>query len=276
MEKKTIDYSKQGINVDAKYDGKIYNYLLDNSDEVELLKLFNNQMGIKIKPKQQTLHFFDDILTFDDLDETDEKPIEERVKEIKANKEKKLLLLSDIKDENLINLHDLMYNTDGELIGYTMEKVKGENSDPLYFSRRDKINYLSQIRDMMLRLNEKNIFIGDFNPKNFVVDENKKVICTNTDNFKVYGNDFDIKTIYMRDYKEDKGKEELIDRYCFNMLAISVLGKYVLGYFDVRNVNLPMRLWVKKHNRDAMEEMCRVDENYTGKVLEFEKKKKNN
>ena len=276
MEKKTIDYSKQGINVDEKYDGMIYNYLIDNSNEVELLKLYDKQMGIKTKPKQQTMAFEYDMLSFDDTYEENERTMEERVKEVKANKEKKLLLLSDLKDESLVNLHDLICNSDGELVGYTMEKVKGESIDPLYLSRKDKINYLSQIRDIMLRLNEKNIFIGDFNSKNFIINENNKVICTNIDNFKVYGNDFDIKTKYMRFYLEDNGKEELIDRYCFNMLAISALAKYVLGYFDVRDVNLPLKLWINKHNREAMEEMYIVNENYTGKILEFEKKKKNN
>ena len=123
----------------------------------------------------------------------------------------------------------------------------------------------------MLSLNDKGIFIGDFNSRNFLVDDQGKVFNIDIDNYKVNDLDFDTLTTYMREYNQFGGDKKLIDRYCFNMFAISILGRYALGYFNIDDVRLPFYMR-NKYNNEVRQDMYMLGKNYKGKILEFKKK----
>ena len=152
-----------------------------------------------------------------------------------------------------------------------MDKVEGTK---IRFddSRRKKLIYLRQIKKTMLELNENGIYIGDFSPDNFIIDSTGKVINIDLDNYSIMGLDFDIKTDTIRSYQKSKANKDLIDRYCFNMFVLSLLGRYALGYFSIKRINLPLIMY-NKHNLEVFREMQELDENYTGKIFTLGKQK---
>ena len=141
----------------------------------------------------------------------------------KDNKELKLELLSK---ERLILQEMKFLNRiykDNKFIGYT---TIYEPTEPFlnYMNKNKsiKIDLLNQLQDKYQSLNEKEIFIGDFNLENFRVKDGKLKLI-DVDNFSIYGLDFDVKNPYMEDYFEKCSKIDNIDYYCFNYFTMSFI-----------------------------------------------------
>lgn len=192
------------------------------------------------------------------------------LEEVRKNKEEKIIKLSNIDDECLVKIKDAIYDK-GMLVGYTMDKIKGKSFNVDRATRKDKIEYLLKIRENMERLNSKGVYIGDFNTRNFIIKEDGNIMHLDIDNYRIGNNDFDTKTKYVYEYDRYGGDKKLIDNYCYDIFAISILGGYALGYFSVSDVRLPLFLR-SKHNKEVLEDMYSLGINYQGKILEFKKK----
>ena len=196
------------------------------------------------------------------------------------NKERKIEILSDLNDPSLVKVRQGLFDTNGRFVGYTMDEVTGKQM--AYDSKRkEKIEYLTAIRDTMIRLNNQGVFIGDFKDSNFILNEDGTVTNLDIDNYRIVGDnetlDFDTTTIYMHEYDRYGDYKELIDRYCYNIYVLALIGKYAQGYFQVSDVKrLPLVLNTP-HNKATLDEMyymgCK-NHPYAGLILEFKHNKK--
>lgn len=197
-------------------------------------------------------------------------------------KEEKLEVLSGIEEPSfLVPVEDMIYK-DGKFIGYTRKKYKGTHVD--YTLRRDDIvKYLEEVKNIMLRLNEQGIYIGDIASDNFIRTKDGKVISIDIDNYRVNTPDkeldFDIKTMYMIHFEDKHCDPKLLDHYCYNVYVLSLLGHYCLGAMNPKNITLPRCLRGRgklEHNEEALEETKVLHENYSGKLILLPSTKKKN
>ncbi len=188
--------------------------------------------------------------------------------DIMENKRKKIELISNMKcfkDE--IKILDAAYEF-GEFKGYTMEICPYRVINP-YADTRIVIKYLKIIKEKIELLNKNDIYIGDFNPTNFLVDINdNNISMCDLDNLKIKDLDFDIKHRFVRNFMENCNKIENIDSYCFNLFTISMLTKYRNSYVldNLSEKLLPIELNNKK-NKEIIESMINLDNNYEKKYL---------
>lgn len=232
--------SKMGTEFSSGKEANIFNYNDDGKDV--LVKLFN-----------------EDIVSEE----------ESKNKPYRSNKKTKLQMLSGCRDSALVTVKGLVYKN-GHFVGYTMDEVEGTKVDWTADKAR-KLMFLKQLRQNMLRLNERGIYIGKFDDKDFLVDSTGKVIHLDIDNYSIGGIGFETKDQYMERFSKTGAKKELIDRYCFNIFTMALLGDYAIGLCDIRNMKLPISMY-SKHNREVLEETRYIDENYSGKLFKLTRK----
>ena len=189
------------------------------------------------------------------------------------NKEQKLRILSSTKDNALVTVRNLVYKN-GKLIGFTMDKIEGTHIS-YHAPKQKRIAFLNQIRENMLRLNEKGIYIGDFDDRNFVIDSTGKVIHIDIDNYKIGGYDIDVKDEEIKRFDRSKARKELLDRYYYNYYALALMGKYALGYCNIHTMKLPLSMRTF-HNYEVLDEMRCLNENYSGKLFTLTRKDEDN
>jgi hypothetical protein len=235
-----FDSSKMGTEYANGKESNIFNYRDGNNDV--LVKLFK-----------------DDVVTEEEANN----------KSYREKKTAKLNMLSICKDDALVTVRGLVFKNN-KLIGYTMDKVEGTKVD--WTSKRiEKIILLKQIRENMLRLNANGIYIGEFDDKNFVVDSTGRVTHLDIDNYSVGGIDFETKDQYMERFDKTEAPKGLIDRYCFNIFTLALLGNYAVGYTNLHVMKLPISMR-NRHNNDILDEMKCLDENYSGKLFKLTRK----
>ena len=197
-------------------------------------------------------------------------------KMIARNKEQKLEIISSLNNPNLVQIKELLYKN-GMLVGYTMPMVKGKQLD-LFSKVEDKLEELRQLRKYMLELNNQGIYIGDYHEHNFILTDDGNVICLDLDNYKIYafGMKLDFDTKYLRTinrFRQRCNNDELIDRYCYNMQIICLLGRYDIARFNLCWLNrLPNSIINSNHNRGVIEEMIRLGNDYPGNLLELKRR----
>ena len=171
--------------------------------------------------------------------------------EIIKNKENKIKLIPEIEELNKdVKIYDLVYDKEGNFVGYTME-VDLYNSLNIYRSSHNnekKIELLKKLRERIEQLNEKGIYIGDFNPSNFGIKENG-IKLFDLDNYRIGEYDFDFKDTFVNKFEKKSSKKEKIDNYCFNYLTL---------YYLMNIVSLNVSSEVDKK---GLPKIIRTDEN---------------
>lgn len=166
----------------------------------------------------------------------------------KDNKELKLELLSKekliLKEIKLLNR---IYK-DNKFIGYTSIYTPSEPIlDYMNKSKSKKIDLLNQLQDKYQELNNRGIYIGDFNLENFRVKDNELKLI-DIDNFSIDGLPFDVKNPYMEDYMEKCPKIDYIDYYCFNYFTLSFISNILPVCLDAILIQSGLP---KEFNNDA-------------------------
>ena len=184
------------------------------------------------------------------------------------NKIKKLSLIPLIKVlNNEIEILDLVYEGD-KFLGYTMNKVQ---LDPIssFDKTRNKIFLLKLLRDKISKLNSKDIYIGDFNEKNFLTSPEKDILkLCDLDNIRIGEYDFDIMDNAQKKFMQRCGNPKLIDSYCFNLFTISFLGRYDFSYIcDNLTWSHFNKSLAGKNNEDIFDSMIHLSESYNGNFL---------
>lgn len=94
---------------------------------------------------------------------------------------------------------ELIYNKDGDFIGYTMPKARGEELGRSVFfkqllqkkfpnwKKQDTVQLCITILEKISFLNQNNIIMGDINPANILVVSPKEVFFVDTDSYQVEG-----------------------------------------------------------------------------------------
>jgi len=210
------------------------------------------------------------------------------------NKYEKILMIPTLhclKDE--VKLLDVGIEND-KFAGYTMRKsnlkpIKARHTlteDKQYLltyhkpngevlTLKDKINYLKLLREKVEKLNNMDVYIGDFNYENFLVDDNidKMVLC-DLDNLKMWSHDFDNKTASVKKYEEvcmnDKINYNLdgLDSFCFNIFTLSLLLNQS-NFTTLRNIDkmiLPEG-FDNFENNEILDSIKHLDKNYKPRYL---------
>ena len=166
-----------------------------------------------------------------------------------------------------------------KLVYYKLDdKEVGLDGKPKYIEMTfaDKIKYLKLLREKIEILNEKDIYIGDFNYENFLVSGklDKMVLC-DLDNLKIGELDFDNKTASVKKYEETcmeknnvNSNKEGLDSYCFNIFTLSILLDQA-NFTTLRNIEsieLPKEI-ASFENNEIMESIKHLDKSYKPRFL---------
>jgi len=184
------------------------------------------------------------------------------------NKRKKIELITNMKCfENEIKILDAGYEF-GEFRGFTMEKCP-YNRINLFATTKTKIKYLKIIKEKLELFNANNVYIGDFNPTNFLTNRSQdKIKMCDLDNLKINDIDFDVKHRFVRVFNGKCNKKEYIDSFCFNLFTLALLNKYRNSYVldNLDKCPLPKDFDNSK-NREIIESMIHLDNSYKKKYI---------
>ena len=191
------------------------------------------------------------------------------------NKERKLLLLSQSKviDEDTKPI-DLYYEND-KFVAYSMNIDKLDDMGKYYTSsKKTKLELLKKLKNKVELLNKYNIYIGDFNIENFGIREDGSIKLRDIDNFSVNGLLFDRPNVLVTNYMNNCSKIDNVDNYSFNYFSLSYLlsihQRALTSY--LKENGLPYRFDTKE-NRELLEELKNINDNYTKKYFIDNQKK---
>ena len=221
------NFNKENIieRIDEGKEGIVYLYR-DNGINVALKKFFNNP---------------------DEYNSNDNKELK-----IKILKNEEVL-------KNDIKLLNRVYSM-GKFIGFTSVY---EPYAPLSHldNRQNKIVVLREIRDRYLELNSHNIYIGDFNVKNFCFNQGK-IKLYDIDNFRIDDLDFNVVTPAMTRYMKRCNNIKNIDYFCFNWFAFSLISEVEVDMLLNGNYNAVPRKLKTNEIIDFFEELKQIDDSY--------------
>lgn len=147
--------------------------------------------------------------------------------------------LINIKVKNVVFPEQLVCNSKNEVIGYSMKLIipnKYKSFFNLYecLDNEEFINYFIGIQETMKELHKKDIFIGDFNPNNIMIDEYDNPVFIDTINYRTPKFDFLIEPYNSFVYEKlFKRKCSLLDNDKF-MFAFLLLCFFV-SFEDLEN-----------------------------------------
>ena len=255
-ENKIINVFNKGV------ESIIYSYKdINHYDDIVLLKKFKDL----VKRKNDLEAFSKKFSLYDNMFSNNNIDIKSDFLE---NKRKKIdyLLQTKILD-NEIKIYDEVFDNNN-FIGYTMEKSNFKRLDP-FDKKKNKIAYLKIIREKIRLLNDKDIFIGDFNDKNFLISPDKtEVKLCDLDNFKINNYDFDTKSVETITFNKKCNNEKFIDSYCFNIFTLSLLLNIYKPYlcYYLRDQKIPNFI-ATKENLDIIDSMVHLDNSYVPKYI---------
>ena len=139
--------------------------------------------------------------------------------------------LKEINTKRILLPNEGIYNSDGQLIGYTMKYLKEEDKKDIKNIKISKLlTELKLIKDDLITLKDKNVFVDDFIDKNFIY--NNGIYFTDPGSYEINKrrtpdyieiinreimNDFIIKYILFREYKlSPKTMKKLREYYPLN------------------------------------------------------------
>ncbi len=109
----------------------------------------------------------------------------------------KLMMSKNLQCEGICFPEKLLYNQYGEFVGYLMPKAQGEELGSCVFraqrlkrrfpdwKKRDLVELSLTIMEKIKYLNDRNIILGDINPKNILVVSAKEVYFVDTDSYQI-------------------------------------------------------------------------------------------
>lgn len=210
------------------------------------------------------------------------------------NKYEKILMISSLnclKDE--VKLLDVGFEKD-KFSGYTMKKsslkplkaahkilddgsyqLTYHKSNGLSLTFKDKINYLKLLREKIEKLNNMDVYIGDFNYENFLVSNNMdKIVLCDLDNLKMWSHDFDNKTASVKKYEEacmntnNNTNIDGLDSFCFNIFTLSLILNQS-NFTTLRHIDelkLPKEL-DNFENNEILDSMKHLDKTYKPRYI---------
>lgn len=199
------------------------------------------------------------------------------LEEVSKNKEKKLEILTSLNIKEFVPVKDALYK-DGMLVGYTMPRINGVQFDP-DTKKKNKIEYLNKVRNIMSRLNNQGIYMGDITRSNFIFTPDGNAVCLDIDNYRIIKEnvmlDFDIENGEMDRFRRRCNNYLLVDNYNFNILVVCVMGNIAEGHLNLFAKNDFPLIMYTPHNRSVYEELQFIDNDYSGELFELELKRKN-
>lgn len=193
---------------------------------------------------------------------------------ILQNKYDKLLLLSQF-DLDLVPLK-LVY-IDGIFKGYIYKNSKDFYPiNGLVEKRKEKEKILLKLKEKIEQLHNYGIIYGDLHQQNILYNGTDIILC-DLDNVSINGYDFDTKNNHMIHYLNRINEiDTKLDNFIFNILTISyydnITYDFVRSYL-LNNGRLP-HIFNTPENRKIIKEMLLLDNNYSGKLLIDNRKKK--
>ena len=109
----------------------------------------------------------------------------------------KRMLDKELKHEGICFPTKMLYNQHGEFVGYLMPRAKGKELNSCVFrpqrlkvtfkdwKKRELVELALTILDKIKYLNDRNIILGDINPKNILVVSSKEVYFVDTDSYQI-------------------------------------------------------------------------------------------
>ena len=109
----------------------------------------------------------------------------------------KLMIDKQLQYEGICFPQKLLYNQQGEFIGYLMPQAKGDELGSCVFrkmklerkfphwKKRDLVELALTILDKIKYLHQRNIILGDINPKNILVVSTKEAYFVDTDSYQI-------------------------------------------------------------------------------------------
>lgn len=178
------------------------------------------------------------------------------------NKELKIKILKNEQVlKNDIKLLNRVYSM-GKFIGFTSVY---EPYIPLSHldSKQNKLVILKEIRDRYLELNSHDIYIGDFNVKNFCFKQGK-IKLYDVDNYRIDDVDLDFNVVNpsMIEYMNKCGNIKNIDYFCFNWFALSLLSKVEVDTLLRGNYNALPRNLKNDEILDFFDDLRHIDDSY--------------
>lgn len=139
----------------------------------------------------------------------------------------------------------------GKFVGYFMKY------DPNYIKPinigldlNTKINLLRILREKIEILNSYNIFILDFNNRNFLMNNNANNIkLCDLDNFQIGNMKANLISDVAQDYLNSENNDMYVDNFCFNLYTLSLISGIIMPYiFDyIHSGKIPKCLDTKEN-----------------------------
>lgn len=145
-------------------------------------------------------------------------------------KEKKLSLISKLEKPYLVTPSAMLYDKKTNFIGYQMPFIQQDSKHQdllkMLFDESltvaDRIQIINYINNCIKDLNQHDIYIDDFNLRNFLLDEYQQLQFIDIDNFIVGKYDSDLKS-FNNQALEHNTSSLARQRFCFMMFVMRFL-----------------------------------------------------
>lgn len=161
----------------------------------------------------------------------------DRVRVTLPNKVKKIEKLSELQIPGTALPRDIVYDENGNFIGYTMEMVKINKNMPSLasiidsdLSVEEKIFFYRKLEAIVLILHQNGIYLVDTNPANFLITESNEIVLVDTDSYKYSSHPADVTPSYFAGYYKNKTGDKSLKYVDEFSLTIRLLELILLGF----------------------------------------------
>lgn len=192
------------------------------------------------------------------------------------NKINKLFLLNQININGVVTPIELMVSDNGTPKGYTMEKIDTLTNMYIFtksitFSLEDKIKKLKQMEELIIKIHENKITLGDMNLFNFLLNVKGELFAIDTDNYKIenYNNDI-MPSMGFPYYYENISSQinENLDKFLFGIYII----RNLTNCDDLRLDQVLMDLYPNTNYIETYIEALEVNNEVKDMMIELIKK----
>lgn len=196
------------------------------------------------------------------------------LKQLEAKRDK-IEALKKIDIQGFVMPEELLYDKEGNFIGYKMKAVQNDLDMYDLFQKKGiiltldkKIEYLLKVEKLIKNAHEKNIILNDCCFWNFLIQDNNEVIGIDTDNFQINGfktNKFP--TYFLSYYKSLTGEKESSfdsDKFSYGLFALRSLLQYPFKLDGGLITHSPKHDFLKNIFR-----YCDIPDNAKEEIYEF-------